>query len=64
MISDVSIEELHEFAASIGIKRCWYHRGKWPHYDIPKRRRENFAATYGVKLVDSRTIVTILKVLP
>ena len=32
-----SITELHEFAESIGVKRCWYEnkRGKnEPHYDI------------------------------
>ena len=36
MVSD-SISELHEFAKSIGVKKCWYEnkRGKKePHYDI------------------------------
>lgn len=37
------IEALHSYAASIGIKRCWFHRGsKFPHYDIPKKRRRDF----------------------
>ena len=38
MTSD-SIEELHQFAFSIGLKRCWYQnkRGKnQPHYDVNK----------------------------
>lgn len=33
-----SIKNLHEAAAQLGIKRCWFHSGKYPHYDIPKRR--------------------------
>jgi hypothetical protein len=32
------IPELHAMAQALGIKRCWYHGGKHPHYDIPKRR--------------------------
>ena len=34
MISDVSLEELHEEAQKIGLKREWLHEGKIPHYDI------------------------------
>lgn len=33
-----SIENLHIMAKNLDIKRCWYHPGKYPHYDIPKRR--------------------------
>lgn len=25
-------------AENLNIKRCWYHGGKNPHYDIPKKR--------------------------
>ena len=32
------VEYLHVMAAELGIKRCWYHAGTYPHYDIPKRR--------------------------
>ncbi len=35
-----SIENLHIMAEKLGIKRCWYHNGSYPHYDIPKRRIE------------------------
>lgn len=32
-----SLEELHIYMQSIGIKRCWYEKAKrHPHYDIPK----------------------------
>lgn len=33
-----SVENLHIMAEDLGIKRCWYHAGKFPHYDIPKKR--------------------------
>lgn len=33
-----SVENLHEMALDLGIKRCWFHSGKYKHYDIPKRR--------------------------
>lgn len=28
-----SVENLHEMAKQLGIKRCWFHRD---HYDVPK----------------------------
>ena len=62
LISDTSLDELHKFASSVNIKRCWYHSSsKWKHYDIPKRMRKDFARDHGVRLVTSREIVTILK---
>lgn len=33
-----SIQGLHEMAVALGIKRGWFHSGKLPHYDIPKKR--------------------------
>lgn len=33
-----TVENLHLMAENLGIKRCWFHRGKFLHYDIPKRR--------------------------
>lgn len=37
------VAELHRFCAKLGIKRCWYHpTRRFPHYDIPKRRRKDF----------------------
>lgn len=31
-----SVSNLHRMAQKLGIKRCWYHKGRFPHYDIPK----------------------------
>ncbi|KKM68606.1 hypothetical protein LCGC14_1459210 [marine sediment metagenome] len=32
-------EELHEFAAKIGMRRQWCHRGSQVHYDLTKNKR-------------------------
>lgn len=37
----ITIQELHDFAASVGINKCWFSnkRGKkQPHYDVIKYR--------------------------
>ena len=33
-----SVENLHQMAEDLEIKRHWFHPGKFPHYDIPKKR--------------------------
>ena len=54
-----SVEGLHEMAAALGIKRCWFHAGRHPHYDIPKRRIKEIAEKTNV--VDPREILDIVK---
>ncbi len=48
MFSDVSTYELHAFALSIGVKRCWFHNpkpGDHPHYDLwPSKRSQALAS--------------------
>ncbi len=40
MTSDVSLEELHAFAAQLGMKREWFQdHPKMPHYDITAEQR-------------------------
>ena len=41
MISDVGLDELHEFAKKIGLKRCWFEgvRKKHPHYDLVNAKK-------------------------
>jgi hypothetical protein len=34
MVSDTSEDELHEFAALIGLRREWFQPKSYPHYDI------------------------------
>jgi hypothetical protein len=35
-----SVAGLHEMATVLRIKRCWFHAGKHPHYDVPRRVAE------------------------
>ena len=39
-----SIENLHTMAQELNIKRCWFHSGRNPHYDIPKTRIEEITS--------------------
>lgn len=51
------VQELHAFAAGIGIKRCWFHRGaRFAHYDITDSQREQAIAA-GAHAVTSRELV-------
>lgn len=55
-----SIENLHQMAKELGIKRCWYHpspNGK--HYDIPKKRIAEITAK--CNLVSPYRILEIVK---
>lgn len=42
-----SLDELHDFALYIGVKRCWFHRtATYPHYDVTAEIRTK-AISYG-----------------
>ncbi|WP_240138188.1 DUF4031 domain-containing protein [Streptomyces sp. MUM 178J] len=56
LISDVSFEELHSFAASIGCPPRAFHRD---HYDLPADRYPD-AVTAGAVEVSSRDVVRLL----
>lgn len=51
-----SIENLHEMASELGIKRCWFHRD---HYDIPKRRVAEIEAM--ARMVRPRMLLAFIK---
>jgi hypothetical protein len=56
MVSDESLEELHEFAAKIGLKRKAFQSGSRPHYDLrPSKRR--LAVSLGAEEVGKRGLV-------
>lgn len=57
LVSDVSYDELHEFAGSLGIPR---HGFQGDHYDVPTEVREA-AIGAGAVAVDSRELVTRLR---
>ena len=46
-------------AYKLGIDRCWFHAGKFPHYDIPKRRQKEIEAQ--CKIVTSRELLAMIK---
>lgn len=54
-----SVENLHAMADDLGIKRCWFHSGDRPHYDIPKTRIAEIQAKCLV--VTSKMIVEIIQ---
>jgi hypothetical protein len=34
LVSDTSLEELHRFAESLGLRREWFQEKSIPHYDL------------------------------
>jgi hypothetical protein len=54
-----SIANLHQMAEQLGIKRCWFHPGKLPHYDIPKKRIEEIQAK--CERVSSKKVLQIVR---
>jgi hypothetical protein len=56
LVSDTSLEELHEFAEKLGLRREWIHVKSIPHYDLTGEIYE-LALQRGAILVSSREIV-------
>lgn len=56
LVSDNSLEELHEFAAELGLRREWFQMKSIPHYDLTGSVYE-LAIERGATLVSSREIV-------
>jgi hypothetical protein len=54
-----SVENLHEMARKLGIKRCWFHGGRNAHYDVPVLRMN--VISYQTEVVSPRVIVNIIK---
>jgi hypothetical protein len=53
-----SVENLHRMAKVLGIHRGWFHGGRHPHYDIPKRRIREVMAV--CRVVESRELLAII----
>ena len=63
MFVDVGdLKELHDFAASIGLKREWFQSspGRLPHYDLNESRRKKALKAGALELTREGT-VTILR---
>jgi hypothetical protein len=56
MATDGDIEELHQFAGHIGLKRAWFqNRPSLPHYDLVPSRR-SAALKLGAVEVDTKQL--------
>lgn len=56
LVSDSSIEELHEFAQQLGLRREWFQMKSIPHYDLAGDYYDR-AIELGATQVSSREIV-------
>jgi hypothetical protein len=54
MATDGSFDELHEFAAALGLRRRWFQRD---HYDLPAHVRERAVAAGAVE-VPTRELIS------
>jgi len=57
MVSDTSLDELHAFAASIGLRRDWFQDKRIPRYDLTTQHKRTKAIRFGAALVGSKDIV-------
>jgi hypothetical protein len=55
-----TVEELHEFAAKIGLKRSWYQPQSTPHYDVTAHYRQK-AVEAGAAELDRAGIVSLCR---
>ena len=53
-----TLEELHEFAAQLGMRRAWFQegQGRHPHYDLVKSKRD-LAIKLGAKPVTGHDLI-------
>lgn len=56
-----SLEELHEFAERLGLRRSWFQDASvYPHYDLTMSVQKK-ALSLGALMGDRRTIITCAK---
>lgn len=61
MIAD-SLNELHQMAAIIGLKRSWFQeKSSFPHYDIGSQRMRDLAVFNGAVVCDRSTFVAHIR---
>lgn len=55
-----SLEELHAFAAQLGMKQEWYQPVSTPHYDLSLARRA-MALKLGAVEIDNKKVVELIQ---
>ncbi len=56
MACDGNLDELHQFAARIGLKRAWFQNSSIPHYDLTPNRRA-IAIAAGAVAITSQELI-------
>lgn len=59
LMTDGPLEELHEFAERIGMKRSWFQDLRHKHYDLMSDKTRKAAIKHGATFVDSKTLIRI-----
>lgn len=59
MLAD-TLEELHDMADQIGMKRKWFQPRSFPHYDLSKSKRK-LAIENGAIEIDNTQVVELMK---
>lgn len=59
MLADTR-EELHIFAARLGMRRAWFQPGSAPHYDLTPPRRA-LAVQLGARELSRREMVALIR---
>ncbi len=55
-----SLEELHEFAQEVGLRREWFQdHSRHPHYDLTTLRMARRVIKAGVRLVSPKNLVKV-----
>lgn len=54
-----SLENLHRMAKELNVNRAWFHKAKFPHYDMPKKRIAELSALCVV--ITQKEILGIIK---
>lgn len=58
MATDGDLEELHQFAERLGLRRSWLHNSSSaPHYDLTPNKRAQAVALGAVELASSRELI-------
>jgi hypothetical protein len=59
MVAD-TLEELHEMAKQVGLKREWFQDHETPHYDLCQSKRR-LAISLGAVQIDNRKLVELIQ---
>jgi len=58
MLAD-SLDELHDIARKVGLKKEWFQENKTPHYDLCQSKRK-LAIEFGAIEINNRKLVQLI----